>query len=192
MHDTYIPFPYASLSQYELPAPLEIRIGPSTIPGAGLGIFLYTADKWVSSGTMLGEYIGDDTVNLRLPVEYLEPGRTEYPAARDGGSYLLRHNDYMVDASPDCAMGYINEGWSKANSFFQPDPSNVNSLISVTWCTFPPHGVYEILTNYSFQYWLERQHLLSESEANECIRYYSGLAKRDADAGSSDDSDVCW
>ena len=171
--DTYLPFPYASLQQYELPAPLEIRIGPSSIPGAGLGIFLFTADKWVPPGTMLGRYIGNDTVNGGLPLAYLAPGCTEYPEARDGGSYLLRHNNYMVDASPDCAMGYINEGWSKANSFFQPDPACRNSLISVTWCTFPPNGVYEILTNYSFQYWLDRMHLLSGSEQRECFQYYN-------------------
>ena len=192
MSDTYLPPPLSVQPHYELPFPLQLRIGPSTIPGAGKGLFLYTADKWVPPGTMLGEYIGNDTVNGGLPLAYLEPGCTDYPQAREGGSYLLRHNNYMVDASPECTMGYINEGWSRANSFFQPDPSRVNSLISVTWCTFPPNGIYEIFTNYGSPYWLERQHLLSPAEAEECTRYYSGLAIKDAEAGSSDGSDVEW
>ena len=112
MDHIYLPPPLTGLSlpDYTLTAPLELRIGPSTVPGAGLGLFLYTGPKWVSPGVILGKYWGPSTANGGLPALFLDPNRDFYPEARDDGDYLLQHGNYMLDASADCPMGYINKG----------------------------------------------------------------------------------
>ena len=53
----------------------------------------------------------------------------------------------MVEADPDCAMGYINEGWEDANASFQPNPRNPRELL-VLKRNLPAGGIYEITINY--------------------------------------------
>ena len=94
---------------YNLPSLNQLRIGPSTLPGAGLGCFLNTENHNYTTGTVLGIFWGPSTANQGLPASILEPGADIPAGVRDDGAYLLRHGPYMVDADPDCAMGYVNE-----------------------------------------------------------------------------------
>ena len=144
----------------------------------------------MSPGVILGKYWGPSTANGGLPASYLDLNRDSFPEARDDGDYLLQHGTYMVDAAADCPMGYINEGWSAANCFFQPNPDRVNELVVVSWYTFPPNGVYELFTNYGFLYWLHRRHLLDSTTGQECLRYYRTI--EDTETDNDDDSSVGW
>ena len=109
---------------YNLPSTINLRIGPSLIPDAGNGLFLDASMRTFLTGTVIGTYWGPDTINHGLPLSLFEPGAGIPNGVRDDGGYLLRHGDYMVEADPDCAMGYINEGWEDANASFQPNPGN--------------------------------------------------------------------
>ena len=46
-----------------VPYPVELRIGPSCIPEAGLGAFIYTDSVTLLPGTVLGIFWGSDTYN---------------------------------------------------------------------------------------------------------------------------------
>ena len=145
---------------YNIPFPIEIRIGPSTIPGAGLGLFINTNVYNLYAGTAVGGYWGPDTYNQGLPGWLLEPDAVIPDGVRDGGAYLLRHGNYMVDADPDCAMGYINEGWEEANASFQPNPRDPYEILIVIKRTLLAHGIYELTVNYGAEYWERLQERL--------------------------------
>ena len=142
---------------YNIPFPIGLRIGPSTLPGAGLGLFIDTNVYNLTAGTAVGGYWGPDTFNQGLPGWLLLPDSVIPEGVREGGAYLLRHGNYMVDADPDCAMGYINEGWEDANASFQPNPRNPYEILIVLKRNLPAHGIYELTVNYGAEYW-ERLH----------------------------------
>ena len=96
----------------------------------------------------------------------LSNGRTSttdiHILARDGGAYLLRHKKYLVDAAADCSLGYANEGWGDANSFFQHSAGKKPVIMMVIKRIFPAWGIYEITVNYWKEYWKDRFSRLDE------------------------------
>ena len=107
-------------------------------------------------GTLLGIFWGDDTRNRGILPEYATIDSQCPEGGRDGGAYLLRHRTYLVDADKNCTMGYANEGWLEANSFFQRSAGKYLYIMVVPKWTLSAHGVYEIFVNYWKEYWLER------------------------------------
>ena len=158
---------------YNLPPTINLRIGPSLIPDAGKGLFLDASRHTFLAGTVVGTYWGADTINQGLPLSLLEPGAGIPSGVRDDGGYLLRHGDYMVEADPDCAMGYINEGWEDANASFQPNPRNPMELLVVLKRTLPAGGIYEITINYGAEYWRERYHRLGAAARMKWQMFYT-------------------
>ena len=146
-------------------------IGPSCIPGAGLGCFLQCTDLSLREGTDVGTYWGPDTNNGGIDPSFL--GSTEDPPGRDDGAYLLVDTDeYIVDAHVHCAVGYLNDPFEEANCFFQPDPDNPLRIILVNRVHFPRHGIYELTVNYGWDYWKDRLRLLSSEARRRCIAFY--------------------
>ena len=156
--DKLVCLPISTQQHLPIPYPIELRIGPSTLPGAGLGLFIDSKVYNLFAGTAIGGYWGPDTINQGLPTWLLEP-ESVIPdgVVRDGGTHLLRDGNYMVDADPDCAMGYINEGWEDANASFQPNPKKPYEILIVLKKTLPAHGIYKITVNYGAEY-LQRLH----------------------------------
>ena len=161
---------------YFLPLPTQGYLGPSTISGAGFGLFIETSSMFVRSGMVMGEYWGPSTANRGISPSYCDPDPdlADPPNAREDGAYLLRHGTYLVDAHPDCAVGYLNDPFENANCFFQPDPDNSNRLLVVARVNFPSNGVFELTVNYGWQYWSERLHLLSADAQRRCVNFYLG------------------
>ena len=84
-----------------LSPPVEIRIGPSLIEGAGLGLFIYSARLTLYTRTAVGKYWGNSTWNGGIPPEFAPRGARTPEGTRDNGAYLLRHMDYLVYADED-------------------------------------------------------------------------------------------
>ena len=139
-----------STPYYFLPPTTQGFLGPSTILGAGLGLFIENTFLAVNSGMVVGEYWGPSTANGGIPSIYQDPNPDldDPPNARDDGAYLLRNDTYLVDAHEDCAVGYINDPFEEANCFFQIDPTNEHRILVVARVTFPINGVFEIFVNY--------------------------------------------
>ena len=159
---------------YFLPPPTQGFLGPSTILGAGFGLFIETSTVPVYSGMVVGEYWGPSTANGGFPSLYCDPDPDlpDPPNARADGAYLLRNDRYLVEAHEDCAVGYLNDPFELANCFFQVDPSNEHRLLVIARVTFPSNGVYELFVNYGWQYWEDRLHLLSPENQQRCLNFY--------------------
>ena len=98
--------------------PMDIRIGPSMISGAELGLFIQTGNRELGPGIIIGEYWAADTRNQGIPSIYVPRGVPVPTGSRANDACLLRHWDHLVDADEDCSMGYAKEGWGDANCFF--------------------------------------------------------------------------
>ena len=142
------------------------------IEGAGLGLFIYTARLTLYTGTAVGKYWGNSTRNGGIPSEFAPRGARTPEGTRDNGAYLLRHMDYLVDADEDCSMGYANEGWDEAISFFQHSIDVEPDLLLVLKRTLHPEGVYEITGNYGRGYWLDRLASLSTEGHRRFLQHY--------------------
>ena len=119
----------------------------------------------------MGEYFGPSTANGGIDASYLV--RDEDSPGRDNGAYLLQNQQhYIVDAHPDCAMGYLNDPFEPANCFFQANPDNPCQILVVSRVVFPCRGVYELAVNYGWDYWADRLHLLSPDAAVRCTAFY--------------------
>ena len=158
--------------------PVEIRIGPSQIPGAGQGLFIYTRHVTFNSGSALGRYWGPSTRNSGIPAIYAPEDAPIPEGTRDDGAYLLRHRNLLVDADEDCSMGYANEGWHDANCFFQHTSHDEPDLLLVLKKKLLPYHVYELTINYGREYWFlgpnPRYLSLSPAARQQCLDYYGG------------------
>ena len=161
-----------------LVSPVEIWIGPSRIPGAGLGLFIFTSYMTLHSGTGIGKYWGPSTRNGGIPLEYAPEDSPIPEGTRDDGDYLLRHGSFLVDADEDCSMGYANEGWHDANCFFQHTANNDPDLLLVLKKKLLPNRVYELTVNYGREYWFSgpnpRIFRLGAAARQLCELYYGG------------------
>ena len=152
--------------------------GSSTIPDAGLGLFLDTSICNYTAGYVVGTYWGPDTINHGIPLSLLHPGAAIPAGMRDDGAYLLWHVNYMVEADPACAMGFINEGWEDANASFQPNPRNPRELLVVLTRNLPARGIYEITINYGADFWHDRYHWLGTAARMTWQMFYSNTRGR--------------
>ena len=152
--------------------PFQAFLGPSRIAGAGRGLFYETEETSpVLQGSVVGEYFGPSTANGGIDRSFLTNDLD--PPGREDGAYLLQNqHHYIVDAHPDCAVGYLNDPFAPANCFFQPNPDNPCQILVVTRTILPSRGVYELTVNYGWDYWSERLHLLSPDAQARCIAFY--------------------
>ena len=144
---------YPSISHYLIPSPAVCYCGPSSIPNSGLGFYLYDPDNDFHAGAVVGECFGPSTRSGDIHPRYLARNAPVPPSARAKGAYLLRHGSYLVDCAQECAMGYLNDPFTLANCFFQPDPSNPCRLLIVLRVGLRRGQLHELFVNYDKPYW---------------------------------------
>ena len=98
--------------------------------------------------TVVGIYWGNETRSSGIPSHYAPIDAPIPEGSRDGGAYLVRHRTYLVEVDEDCSMGYANEGWPDANSFFQHSADSIPEIMLVLKQTLPLYGLYELMINY--------------------------------------------
>ena len=69
-------------------------------------------------------------------------------------------------------MGYANEGWDEALSFFQHSSDALPELLLVLKRTLPPEGVYEITGKYGRGYWQDRLSSLNTEGRRRFLQHY--------------------
>ena len=164
---------------YILPSPiisflvqLFATVGPLACLTAALG-FTSTTQTMISTRAISLVSTLALVLALGIHPRYLARNAPVPPLARAKGAFLLRHGSYMVDCAKECAMGCLNDPFTLANCFFQPDPSNPCSLLIVLRIGLRRGQLHELFVNYDKPYWESHAEYLPPDVRLRCFDYYN-------------------
>ena len=164
-------------SPYHIGGGHRLQVALASDGRSGLSLYLHTEGPCaVPPLGVVTDYTGQGTLTGEIPPGYLDQDAPIPPQARAQGAYLIRYmakmGPQLVDASPSCYAGYINDDFQGGNVFFTEDPSNADSLLIVTRKRFQAGRVYELFIAYGREYWLQHGHLLPPDKLRQCMQYY--------------------
>lgn len=130
----------------------HVDLKESTIPGAGLGVFIY---KSVRAETHLMDYTGVVRSNEELHAAYEEAGTRSYY------KISIDNENSMDGRSTICGLGrYVNHNPdpSQVNVYFQYDPEMLHyRIIASKDIIVPVGGEAELFIDYGENYWYDVQ-----------------------------------
>lgn len=111
----------------------SLSILPSSIPGAGLGVF---ADEFIPKGSIIGEYVGS-------------------PIDTDGDYTYVKNNGKVIDASayPRCFVAMLNDSIGSTYFYNCEFTEDAQHRIFALATENIPEG-NELFVSYGSDYWL--------------------------------------